>query len=80
LINRKGCDVLGYDENEILGKNWFNNFAPVAERKKVQKFFDQLMAGKEIPIGHFENLNLTKDGQQKIISWQIVVLRDENGN
>lgn len=80
LINRKGCDVLGYDENEILGKNWFDNFVPDDERKKVRTFFDQLTAGKEKLMGYFENLNLTKDGHQRVIAWHNVVLRDENDN
>lgn len=27
-INRKGCEILGYKEEEIIGKNWFDNFIP----------------------------------------------------
>jgi len=80
LINRKGCDVLGCDENEILGRNWFDNFVPPAERKRVKAFLDQLMAGKKVPIEYFENLILTKDGQERIIAWHNVVFRDESGN
>ena len=26
LINKKGCEVLGYESSEIIGKNWFDNF------------------------------------------------------
>ena len=28
LINKKGCEILGYSEEEIIGKNWFDNFLP----------------------------------------------------
>ncbi|MCK5430038.1 MAG: PAS domain S-box protein, partial [Anaerolineales bacterium] len=28
LINRKGCEVLGYKEYEVIGKSWFENFVP----------------------------------------------------
>ena len=24
MINSKGCEILGYDESEIVGKNWFD--------------------------------------------------------
>jgi len=26
LINRKGCDVLGYEPVQIVGRNWFDSF------------------------------------------------------
>jgi len=28
MINKMGCALLGYDEDEITGKNWFDNFIP----------------------------------------------------
>jgi PAS domain-containing protein len=28
LINDKGCEILGYGENEIIGQNWFETFLP----------------------------------------------------
>ena len=27
-INKKGCEILGYEKEDILGKNWFDNFLP----------------------------------------------------
>ncbi|RPI35875.1 MAG: DUF3365 domain-containing protein, partial [Nitrospiraceae bacterium] len=32
LINKKGCEILGYDEKEIVGKNWFDNYLPERTR------------------------------------------------
>lgn len=34
LINRRGCDVTGYEEMEIIGKNWFDTCIP-SEQKGV---------------------------------------------
>jgi PAS domain S-box-containing protein len=28
LINKKGCEVLGFSETELIGKNWFKHFIP----------------------------------------------------
>ncbi|GAI74382.1 unnamed protein product, partial [marine sediment metagenome] len=28
LVNKKGCEILGYEEEEIIGKKWFDNFLP----------------------------------------------------
>ncbi|MCK5180782.1 MAG: PAS domain-containing protein, partial [Candidatus Omnitrophica bacterium] len=35
LVNKKGCEVLGYEEGEILGKNWFDHFIPGRLREEV---------------------------------------------
>jgi PAS domain S-box-containing protein len=32
LINKKGCELLGYDKEEIEGKRWFDLFVPEDEK------------------------------------------------
>ena len=39
LINRKGCEVLGWPENEIVGKNWFDHFVPEPVRDTIRTGF-----------------------------------------
>ena len=36
LINRKGCNVLGYEEEDIIGKNWFDLCVPENDRDDLQ--------------------------------------------
>ncbi len=79
LINRKGCQVLGYDEEEIIGKNWFDTFIPKAVRDKVKSAFAILMSGDIDPAEHFENPVLTKAGEERFIEWHNSVLRNANG-
>lgn len=78
LINKKGCQVLGYDEEEIVGKNWFDTFIPEAVRDKVKSGFAILMHGDIEPAEHFENPVLTKSGEERFIAWHNSVLRNEN--
>ena len=33
LINRKGCEVLGYEQEEMIKRNWFDNFLPKRSAK-----------------------------------------------
>ena len=33
LINRKGCDVLGWTADELFGRNWFETCLPTATRE-----------------------------------------------
>ena len=39
LINKKGCEVLEYPEDKILGKNWFDNFLPKDIRGETKNIF-----------------------------------------
>ncbi|MGD0918093.1 MAG: PAS domain S-box protein [Thermodesulfobacteriota bacterium] len=80
LVNSKGCEILGYTANEIVGKNWFDTFLPEMDRKQVKAVFDRLMAGEIDPVEYFENAVLTREGEEKIIAWHNAVLRDEAGN
>ena len=79
LINKKGCELLGYDEGEILGKNWFECFVPERLRGQVRAAFEELTAGQIEPVEYYENEVLTKDGREKLISWHNAVLRNEEG-
>jgi len=79
LINRKGCEVLGYSQEEIIGRNWFDNFLPEAIRDKVKAVFEELMAGSIEPVEYYENSILTRSGEERIIAWHNTVLTNKAG-
>ena len=35
-INQTGCDILGYSREEIIDKNWFDNFLPEKNREQIK--------------------------------------------
>ena len=80
LINKKGSEILGYPEQEIIGKNWFVHFVPERDRAKVKSAYINLMAGEVEVVEYFENSVLTKSGEEKIIAWHNSVLKDESEN
>ncbi len=80
LINRRGRKVLGYREEELLGKNWFDICLPAQNRKDVKSVFDKLMTGEIEPVEHYENLVLTKSGETRLVAWSNTVLKDEANN
>jgi PAS domain S-box-containing protein len=80
LINKRGCKILGYKEEEIIGKNWFDNFVPERSRDEVEKVFQRLMAGEAEPVEYYENSVITKSGEEKIIAWHNTVLKNEQGD
>ena len=80
LINKKGCQILGYEEKEIIGKNWFDTFIPEGIREEFRMTFKSFMKGETNPVEYFENPVLTKTGEERMIAWHNAVLRDEKGN
>lgn len=79
LVNKKGCEILGYEEKEIIGKNWFDHFLPERIRGEVRSVFLRLLAGDIEPSKYYENPVLTREGKERLIAWHNTVLRDENG-
>jgi diguanylate cyclase (GGDEF)-like protein/PAS domain S-box-containing protein len=79
LINRKGCDMLGAAEAEILGKDWFDHFLPERIRKGVRENVIQMMQGNIAPVEYMENAILTRSGEEREVAWHNAVLRDESG-
>jgi PAS domain S-box-containing protein len=80
LINKKGCDVLGYKEEEIVGQNWFDLCLPERIKKEVKGIFEKLMAGKNGLVEYYENPILTKSGEERIVAWHNNILKDEKEN
>lgn len=79
LINKRGCEILGCKENEIVGKNWFEKFVPERIRDTVKAAFTKLMAGEIKAVKYFENPVLAKSGEERMIAWHNAVLKDEEG-
>ena len=77
LINKEGCDVLGYKEEEIIGKNWFDLCVPERARKERKDTFKKVMTGKIEEAEDYENSILTKSGEERIIAWHNTTLTDE---
>jgi len=79
LINKKGCQVLGYKEDEVIGKNWFENFVPERISAEILPISKKLLAGEIKTAEYYENPVLTKNGKERMIAWHNSVIRDESG-
>jgi PAS domain S-box-containing protein len=78
-VNKRGCEVLGYKENEIVGKDWFSNFLPERIAKKIKQYAKDLLSGQTKPVEYYENPVLSKSGEERIIEWYNILLRDKKG-
>lgn len=84
MINRRGRELLGKPESELIGKSWFLNFVPERERARVTDIFGQLMRGELSlngdPPNYFTNPIKAKGGKESLILWHNTILRDSDGN
>jgi PAS domain S-box-containing protein len=76
LINEKGCEILGYRQEEILGRDWFDFCVPQEIRAEITGVFRRLLAGDIAPVEYYANVLLRKDGQQRLVAFHNTVLRD----
>jgi PAS domain S-box-containing protein len=77
MINKNGCRLLGHDENEIIGKNWFDKFIPVSAREDTKAVFKKLLRGELGPLEFHENKIVNKAGEEKLIAWHNSLLKDD---
>jgi PAS domain S-box-containing protein len=80
LINKKGCEILEYDEKDIIGKNWFKHFIPEHLRGKVQSVFRRIMNGHVYKFQHvYDHSVISQSGKEKYIAWHNSLIMDEHG-
>ena len=79
LINQRGCELLGYTEGEILGRNWFQTVVPDKVRDRVLQLFRRIMAGELPALSHFENEIMTRQGDVRHVAWNNTLERNADG-
>jgi PAS domain S-box-containing protein len=77
LINNMGCAILGYEERDLIGLNWFDNFVPEHAREQVKAHFYRLLEGATGEIFEpYENPIIAQSGAERMITWRSVLVRD----
>jgi PAS domain S-box-containing protein len=79
LINRKGCEILGYGEYEIIGKNWFDVVLPDDLREEVRSIYQRMIGGDARLLHYYENPVVTKDKKTRMIAWHNTIITTKNG-
>ncbi|MGV8162911.1 MAG: PAS domain-containing protein [Candidatus Nanoarchaeia archaeon] len=78
-LNNKGCEILEYAKDELVGKNWFNQVISPDKREEVKKVFDNVLKGKCEEINYNTNELITKKGKHKMLLFHnAYVLGQEN--
>jgi two-component system sensor kinase FixL len=79
LVNRKACELFGYPEHELLGKDFFATCQPPGFAGRSRILFEEALAGREAGFSLLEGPVLTHDGHTRRVFWRNKFLRDETG-
>ena len=80
LINRKGRELLGYREAELIGADWFELCLPPGVRESLfQGVHQRVMRGETLDVEYIENPVRTRAGGERLIAWRNTLLRDADG-
>jgi len=79
MINRRGLEILGYKEDELIGQNWFNTVVPRQGREKKRKVFHTMVVGEDTDSGKGEDLLITKHGNRKMLELGNTLVKDPTG-
>jgi len=77
LINREGLKILGYQEHELVGNNWFNTCLPPHKREEVAQVYSRLMLGEVDLVRYYENIVLTRSGEERLVAFYNTVLYED---
>jgi PAS domain S-box-containing protein len=79
MINRRGCQILGYEENELLGQDWFQLCLPPEIQAQEELVFNQLITSQKEAVEYVENPIRYRDGSHRLLAWHHTVIRDPYG-
>jgi diguanylate cyclase (GGDEF)-like protein/PAS domain S-box-containing protein len=80
LVNRQGCELLGFTEAELLGRDWFDAAVPSADRLDLRRAFFRIVSRVEDPGETLETFVQTRTGESRRIAWRTSVLLDDDGH
>ncbi len=80
LINRKGCELLGRPEVDLLGKDWFEASAPHRDRSAARALIKNVLSEQMEPAAYQESAIQNATGESTLIAWRSTVLHDANGH
>ena len=79
LVNPKGCAVLGYESDALLGESFLDTVIPEEDRPAMRHVFEQLHLGQLEGTEYLEGRILTKSGNERIVAWHNTLVQDASG-
>jgi diguanylate cyclase (GGDEF)-like protein/PAS domain S-box-containing protein len=79
LLNRHGRELLGYEDGELIGRDWYDAVVPEDDRAARRDNFTRVLAGGSERFTYHQGDVITRTGERRTIAWRNVQLRDTAG-
>ena len=76
FVNPAGEGITGYNQAQIVGKNWWEIFYPGELKLQVVNFFEAIKKGS---LTKYEMILLTRSKKRCIVSWNVTCSYDKQG-
>ena len=79
LLNRHGRELLGYEDRELIGLDWYDAVVPEEDRRSRRDNFHRVLSGAGEPFTYHQGDVITRTGERRTIAWRNTLLRDPAG-
>ncbi len=80
LLNRKGYQVLEYEEGELMGRDWIKTCLRPQDHESVYEANRKIIAGEIEPFENYESYILNKNCEERLIAWHTTIIKDGEGH
>ena len=78
FVNKKCCELLGFEESQIVGHNWLDLVISEDKKEGAKETFNQILADSDTSIEKTECEILVKNNEKRILRYKCSHLCDEN--
>ncbi len=79
-INNAGAEILGEKKDDLIGRNWFNNYIPKELRQQIRIVHSKSSDNLNDHIDTFENEIINIKGERRLIKWSNSKVLDSVGD
>ncbi|MCK5116128.1 MAG: PAS domain S-box protein [Candidatus Aegiribacteria sp.] len=76
MVNETMLHALGYEQEEVVGKDYMSTFVPERDREDLYMIFEKLVTSTGPTLN--ENYILAKDGRELLVEWHGRTVFNEN--
>ncbi|HOD66266.1 MAG TPA: PAS domain S-box protein [candidate division Zixibacteria bacterium] len=79
MVNRKGADLLGYREEQLIGRSWIRDLLADEDQEQTEATFQKVVSGRMQGLDYYECRVVTASGEKRLIAWYLTDFRDRHG-
>lgn len=80
LINSVGAAQLGYQVEDLIGRNWIEICLPEDQRPLIYEIFHKIISDETgETLQHVESEVITRSGERRYVFWRNHLLKDQHG-